>query len=493
MNSEELDEMFKKYREMPDNIVVAELRKEIDGFLSDAENIKQIILYPERYENGQQLREDYLWNIKLFYERSVLNKGFDISDKLLDVLYEVYKAEDTSQIQGLYARHIGAASLYDKEKEKEKKLLDIIEYNYERDLNRIKEISSAFEARQKENARLLRANRVISGVLAAHVDTVRGFTEKGQFYSDVLLEEIVDRETYGPVAAQIFESEYVSTNRKYSLAVLDRFLNAKQKKEYYSFLKTKVNLRKALEHITNEKLPYQIGIYHISRNVRMEVLYSIIKSKDIDPRFRLSALRTLSNLGQTEADIMFDKDNRDIVRKTMFSVMSNPYDDKSVNAKLANLKEAEKKYAIKRLFTEEELKEMAEISDRIIAVKKFLSVENPYSSSIAAEIFMTALIVKAAYYSPEKDKLDIIAALRELPFVLTFVSGDSYKGFEFSGEGKNVIIAQDAGLEFNYGVMRKYIEVISYPISQATKTASAAYRIIDALKNDEVMKNAARD
>ncbi|MDR2192670.1 MAG: hypothetical protein LBO62_07330 [Endomicrobium sp.] len=191
---------------------------------------------------------------------------------------------------------------------------------------------------------------------------------------------------------------------------------------------------------------------------------------------------------------MFDKDNSDFVTKAMFKMLSSALNKEAFKAESERLKEAKEKYEIKTLFAEEELKEMAEIADKIISDKGFINVKNPYSSSIAAEILMTALIVKAAYYSTKEDKFDIIAALRELPFVLSFSSNNSDKGVELTdGEGSNMILLQDAGVELTYAAMKKYIQAIEYSISQATKTASIAYKIMDALKNDEVIKNAARD
>ncbi|MDR2192358.1 MAG: hypothetical protein LBO62_05740, partial [Endomicrobium sp.] len=147
MDSKELEEMFKRYREMSDDTVVSELRKEIDGFLSNAEKIKEVILYPERYADGQQIKEDYLWNIGLFYERSVVNKGFDVSDKIFDlILYDIYKDADTSHLQYFYMKHLIAVDMsfgdFEKKKQRENRFLDVIEFNYERDLEKIRGIDT---------------------------------------------------------------------------------------------------------------------------------------------------------------------------------------------------------------------------------------------------------------------------------------------------------------------------------------------------------------
>ncbi|MDR2192669.1 MAG: hypothetical protein LBO62_07325, partial [Endomicrobium sp.] len=107
----------------------------------------------------------------------------------------------------------------------------------------------------KQNERLLKLNKMISGIVTLYTDISRGFIAKGQSYSLGLLEKIVDKETYGRVAAQIFENAYMNARRKYSAAVLERFLNAEQKKEYYAFLNTKADLNKGLLHIIKEKLP----------------------------------------------------------------------------------------------------------------------------------------------------------------------------------------------------------------------------------------------
>jgi len=444
MRIRQLMDLFDKYKVIPVETVNHELAKEIDSFLTP--EIIEIIISPEKYTNGDMLKEIHVKLLELFYAISCGTGRFDTRNKIFNLLYEIYEINpcsiDSLHLQDAYFRHITSLDLLSRKDEiVSKKIFNILEYFFNANFEKISKIKSSSEGKENESTIASMQKTIMAIIL--YGDSNRDHDEKRISYTRNVFKAVVLELKYGIFPAQLFNNEYLKLRQTVAGKIIDYFVSGDERAEFLKVVGS-AEMPELLNYITERSFPYELGCYFMMTEPGK--LNKILQSSDIvmDARFRLYALKILSKMKSSEEDLMFYINRSDKADNSLMRMLtsSDPKASREEFDKLYKLREESKGTS---LITDEQRKELAEIADTVIKGEIYKESKNPFSNNIDAELLMSALVLRSSNIAD----VDIVKSLKAMPEVLSFSAESSGKLQEIMSAGihQNSLILQDVAAD----------------------------------------------
>jgi predicted nucleic acid-binding protein len=436
-----LTELFNKHKTMPKGKSIIELDKDIDAFLSDAKTIRDIILKPKKHPLGKELREVYIKSLELFYTLSCEEYEHSARDKIFDFLYEggFYAKIDSFVLQNAIVGHFRSRNnMYD---DRAKQIFSVLEMLSDINFAKIRKINSA------ENINDEKVDGDVRDLIAVQnkiIFLLVGFG--GVLHSP---DSTLWRENEGIIAKQMFLKQYMNMRRRVNVDTVDALIDEETKNNFLKVL-SKNDRLEVLSYITKENLPYQLGCYLISV-CSPEIVYSILKSEEIDIRFRLYALKTLSQHNLPEK-VLMHYINGKMNKFKLSSVLGK--DSESFINEISEVLRQEK---FERILDDKTNETFVNSVKEVIEETASSKSNNPHIRNIDSEVLYIAIII--ALNADPSLNIDVAASLRNMPSFMSLNGKKDIKYLkdDFSG---NPIVLQDMNIQNRKQFVDKLIDAM---------------------------------
>jgi hypothetical protein len=476
-----LMDLFDRYKAIAAEKVNDELSKEIDSFLSPG--IIKIVISPEKYVDGDMLKEIHVKLLELFYAISCGSGKYQTRNKIFSLLYEIYEINplsiDSLHLQNAYCRHIVSLGSCREDAMISRKIFNILEYSFNADFEKVSNIKTSSEGKKNEFL-IVSLQKVIRAIIL-YGDRNRNYDENQISYTRRMLRTVVHELKYGIFSAQLFNNEYLKLRKTVSGKIIDDFIGDDEKAKFIKIVGS-AEMPDLLNYITEHSLPYELGCYFMMTEDNAGKLYKILQSSEIvtDARFRLYALKILSNTKSNEDDIVFHIRNHEKTANSLIRMLTSS-DPKASSEEFDKLYKLKQEIKGTPLITGEQRKELAEIAGKIIKGEMYKESKNPFSNNIDAELLMTALVLQGSNIAD----VDIVKSLKAMPEVLSFNTDSSGKLQEIMSVGiqQDSLLLQDVAADVKNDEkqnLRRFLDIIGLFVTLKSGSVSD----IEDIKNE---------
>ena len=432
-----LFDLFSMYRTMEIPEAAEKLPEELNDFLKDAENIKNIILRPADYAFGDILSEIYVKLFELFYVISRVNYMLktpdDSRDRIFALIFDVHKHIDSSVIQEQCCVHFIDIKNDENDKATSRKLFTVLEHFAYTNMEKLKKIHSSNEA--KENADLIKRQQEILDHFLLYGNKM--MEEKLWFKEKKSMQiKVITKNKYGPFSAQLLNAVFMKTLDRVTEEFISVYLNKKEMKSFKNILHVvdaaDDSLGEVLRYCQGYRFPHEMGCYYMQTVTGHDEFYDAYKFEIIDDRLRIYALRRMILRG--------GGDKFHMARKAL---NVDPWDmffgNKGDMKKVFELADTDDERLV--LLKEEDKEFLLPVAEKIIAGGLASDKNNLYSVNINAELLLLSVVLKALRYGDEK--LDMIETIKAIPSVMSFKTAGTGHGYQIIQDKYGALLLLD--------------------------------------------------